>query len=78
MIEFVPDPANYEEEILVEVVPTKWISEDKEFCYYPPHSMKGKCMKLVMSLADYDLSVWKLLPIIYHHSYCKFFESGFL
>ncbi|XP_032688386.1 uncharacterized protein LOC116852293 [Odontomachus brunneus] len=72
VVEFVSDPGNDEEEILVEVVPTKWISENREFCYYPPHSMRGKCMKLVMSLADYDSSVWKLLRITYHHSYSTF------
>ncbi|XP_071581347.1 uncharacterized protein [Temnothorax nylanderi] len=72
VVEFVSDPGNDEEEYLVEVVPTKWISENREFCYYPPHSMRGKCTKLVMSLADYDSSEWKLLRIIYHHSYSTF------
>lgn len=72
VIEFVPQTESDEEEILVEVVPTKWISEDKQFCYYPPRFMRGKCMKMVMSLVDYNSSTWELLPIIFHHSYCKF------
>ncbi|XP_029159573.1 uncharacterized protein LOC114939728 [Nylanderia fulva] len=72
VIEFVPQAESDEEEILVEVVPTKWISEDRQFCYYPPRFMKGKCMKMVMSLVDYDSSTWELLPIIFHHSYSTF------
>lgn len=78
MIEFVPDLGYNEEEILVDVVPTKWISEDKQFCYYPPHSMRGKCTKLLMSLADYDSSMWDSSPLYTITVIVGFFVSVFL
>lgn len=60
-----------ESQILVEVIPCKWLLDNNTKCKYPPKKDKLKTTRLAMSKVDPGQN-WNIYNLQFHHYYSKF------